>query len=138
MPDSLAIAQQKRLMLVDDEVDIVTVLRESFTNHGFEVCDYTDPRQALADFKASYYDVIILDIRMPWISGFELYQEIKKIDGNARICFFTAYSESEDIFKKTIQSVDPKALFVTKPISPKQLVEVINKILLARTPRLDT
>jgi DNA-binding NtrC family response regulator len=127
--DSPSRSELKRIMLVDDEADIITVIGQRFIDYGFEVYAYTDPRLALADFRANYYDVIILDIRMHWIGGFELYQEIKKIDHKSRICFFTAYLESESVFRNTIQSVDPMAAFVTKPISPIRLMEIVNNIL---------
>jgi DNA-binding response OmpR family regulator len=68
----------KRIMVVDDEHDLTLFYRMSLEYHGFEVEVFNDPSQALSNFKTYYYDLIILDIKMPNMDGFELYKEIKK------------------------------------------------------------
>jgi DNA-binding response OmpR family regulator len=69
----------KRIMVVDDESDLILFYRMSLEYYGFEVETFNDPRKALSSFKPDYHDLIILDIKMPHIDGFELYQELKKI-----------------------------------------------------------
>jgi DNA-binding response OmpR family regulator len=68
----------KRIMVVDDEHDLTLFYRMSLEYYGFEVETYNDPRNALSNFKPDYYDLIILDIKMPGMDGFELYKEIKE------------------------------------------------------------
>ena len=84
---------------------------------------------ALKNYRVGIYDLLILDIKMPKMDGFELYDEIKKRDDNAKICFLTA---SEMYYKNSriekYYSLD-KDLFIQKPIANKDLVEEINKML---------
>ena len=67
--------------------------------HGFKVNSFNDPQEALAKFEPGLYDLVILDINMPKMDGFELYHEIKKKDNNSKVCFLTAselyYNELE-------------------------------------------
>jgi len=58
------------------------------------------PQTALTNFKAEYYDLILLDVKMPEMNGLELYQEINKIDEKAKACFLTAYEEFYDTLRK--------------------------------------
>src|ERR1051325_5221928 len=119
----------KKVMLVDDEPDVISVLEIVLEENGFEVDSFTDPIAALKNYRVGIYDLLILDIKMPKMDGFELYDEIKKIDDNAKICFLTAsemyYMNSR---KEKYCSLD-KDLFIQKPIANEDLVEEINKIL---------
>ena len=65
-------------MLVDDEPDITSTLKIGLQDNGFEVDTFNDPIEVLSNFKAGSYDLIILDIKMPKMNGFELYKEIEK------------------------------------------------------------
>jgi DNA-binding response OmpR family regulator len=62
----------------------------SLEYYGFEVETYNEPKKALSNFKPDYYDLIILDIKMPGMDGFELHGKIKEIDPNVKTCFLTA------------------------------------------------
>src|SRR5215208_7491530 len=85
--------KKKRILLVDDESDITISLSMALVEYGFEVDSYNDPLAALSNFKPSYYDLVILDIKMPVMNGFELLREIKKVDESVKVCFLTALSE---------------------------------------------
>jgi len=119
----------KKVMLVDDEADVISVLKVVLEENGFEVDTFEDPIVALKSYRAGVYDLLILDIKMPEMDGFELYDQIKKIDDNAKVCFLTA---SEMYYKNSRKekycSLD-KDLFIQKPIANEDLVEEINKIL---------
>jgi len=119
----------KKLMVVDDETDVISVLGIVLEENGFEVDTFEDPIVALKSYRAGVYDLLILDIKMPEMDGFELYDQIKKIDDNAKVCFLTA---SEMYYKNSRKekycSLD-KDLFIQKPIANEDLVEEINKIL---------
>lgn len=78
---------------MNDEPDNCLVLKIVLQKTGFLVDYYYNPILALDEFKSNFYDLIILDIQMPDINGFQLYREIKNRDINAKICFLTA-SES--------------------------------------------
>ena len=122
-------SKTKKVMLVDDETDIISVLGIVLEENGFEVDTFEDPIVALKSYRAGVYDLLILDIKMPKMDGFELYDQIKKIDDNAKVCFLTA---SEMYYKNSRKekycSLD-KNLFIQKPIANEDLVEEINKIL---------
>jgi DNA-binding response OmpR family regulator len=57
---------------------------------GFEVQTYEDPTVALSRFEPNSFDLVIIDIKMPQMNGYELYREIKKRDSDVKICFLTA------------------------------------------------
>src|SRR5918911_2079323 len=118
-----------KVMIVDDEPDVISVLEIVLKDNGFEVDSFTDPIAALKNYRVGIYDLLILDIKMPKMDGLELYDEIKKRDDNTKICFLTAsemYYKNSRIEKYC--SLD-KDLFIQKPITNEDLVEEINKIL---------
>jgi DNA-binding response OmpR family regulator len=114
-----------RVAVVDDEPDITTVLKRGLEQHGFTVDSFNDPQIALANFKPNYYDLMILDIRMPKLNGFDLYREIRKRDGHTKVCFLTAFEIYYEEFRKMFPTIDVKA-FVRKPVSISALVKQIN------------
>ncbi len=69
---------KQKILIVDDESDITSALKIYLELQGFQVDAFTDPADALARFKAGFYHLLILDIKMPEMNGFELYKEIKK------------------------------------------------------------
>ena len=71
-----------KLMAVDDDCDITLTLKRSFEQRGFSMDVYNDPIEALVNFKPNYYDLLLLDVKMPKMNGFELFQEINKMDRN--------------------------------------------------------
>ena len=123
--------KNKRILLVDDESDVTMVLTFALEDYGFEVESYNDPLVALSNFKPNYYDLAILDIKMPEMNGFELLREIRKEDENLRICFLTALTELKD-HMSDINELSPafvKDGIIRKPISNEDLLNNINRIL---------
>ena len=129
-----------RVLVVDDEPDIITLFELALRDSGFEVDSFNDPSAALSNFKPCYYDLVILDIKMPKINGFELCAEMKKIDDQIKICFLTAGEMYYDIFRlgknqRLQEEVQEKYCklnndrFLQKPISNGDLVKNLNKIL---------
>jgi DNA-binding response OmpR family regulator len=120
---------KKRVLVVDDEPDISLILKMVLEDSGFEVHSFEDPISALNSFEVGLYDLLILDIKMPEMDGFELYHEIRKKDNKVKICFLTA---SEMYYKKMrneeFSSLN-KDLFIQKPIENEELIKEINKIL---------
>src|SRR6476646_11947058 len=78
-----------RIMLVDDEPDINAALSVVLKREGYDVDTFENPFIALEKLKPGIYGLIILDVKMPQMDGFELYREIKKVDRKAKICFLT-------------------------------------------------
>lgn len=122
----------KRILVVDDEPDLTQVSTMALEYHGFKVDSFNDPQEALSKFKPGLYDLIILDIKMPKMDGFELYHEIKKKDNNAKVCFLTASELYYEEFRKKEYCALDRNLFIQKPIDNEDLVKEINKRLKKR------
>ena len=116
---------QNRIMIVDDEQDIARLFAISLERNGFIVDVFNDPLSALSNYKADIYDLLLLDIRMPGMSGFELYQKIKSKDDKANVCFITAYEESINDFKRLFPNLGEVDCFVRKPIEMHDLVKIV-------------
>jgi CheY-like chemotaxis protein len=83
--------RNKRILIVDDEPDITFTLRTILEENGFKEVDvFNDPLLALHDFKSGVYNLLITDIAMPRMDGFELYKQIKNIDTRIKVVFMTA------------------------------------------------
>lgn len=115
----------KRILVVDDEPDITTSIKTGLEKKGFEVHAYNEPLKALSDFKPDQYDLLLIDIRMPKMNGFELYREIKKKSSDVKICFFTAFEVYYEEFRKMFPNLEVKC-FIRKPITINDLVAHIN------------
>ena len=92
-----------RILLVDDEVDITMVYTMGLQDNGFKVDAFNDPLQALLDFKSGIYSLVLIDYKMPKMNGFELYQEIRKVDTKVKVCFITAFDVYHGDIKKEFQ-----------------------------------
>ena len=122
--------KKKRILLVDDESDITASLNMALVDYGFEVESYNDPLAALSNFKPSYYDLVILDVKMPEMSGLQLYRELEKIQSQIKVCFITAAGET--CYEPLTEGAEEyyrihKDMFLQKPFSNKKLVEEIKK-----------
>ena len=78
--------------MVDDDPDITLTYSLALEDSGYIVDTYNDPLVALTRFKPNFYDLLLLDVRMPQMNGLELYEQIKKMDANARVCFISAFN----------------------------------------------
>jgi DNA-binding response OmpR family regulator len=120
---------QKRILVVDDEADLTMLCRLALEYHGFKVDTFNDPQRALSNYKPSYYDLVILDITMPKMDGFQLYDEIKKKDQKAKICFLTASELYYEEFREKEYNAIDKTLFIQKPIENELLLNEVNRLI---------
>ena len=120
---------QKRILAVDDEPDLTMICSLALQYHGFKVDTFNDSQEALSNFKPDYYDLVIIDIKMPKMDGFELYDKIKKKDDKVKICFLTASELYYEEFRKKEYSALDKNLFLKKPIDNDGLLKEVNKIM---------
>ena len=118
-----------RILLVDDELDINTVVKKGLERVGYKVRAFNNPLDALSKFEAGSYDVALLDIRMPSMNGFELYKKLREIDSKIKVCFITAFEMYEEEFKKLFPSYEVRC-FIKKPIKLTDLIVEIEKIFL--------
>lgn len=117
--------RNKRILIVDDEKDITDTFKMALEHQeGFEVITYNDPEKALSQFKENWFDLLLLDVKMPKMSGFELYRRLKEIDSKPKVCFITAFEVYYDEFKRVFPNLDVKC-FLRKPISISDLVEQV-------------
>jgi len=113
-----------RILVVDDEADITLTFTKALKENGFEVNSFNDPEKALSSFKPDYYDLLLLDIRMPIMDGFKLYKKLKEKDSGAKVCFITAYEAYYTTLKKDHPSLEI-GCFIHKPISVTDLVKEV-------------
>jgi two-component system, OmpR family, response regulator ChvI len=114
-----------RILLVDDEIDIASLFKLALESSGLVVDLYNDPLTALLNYKADMYDLLLLDIRMPGMSGFQLYQKIKDVDSKVQVCFITAYDEYLRELKKLYPSLEEVDCFLRKPIELDRLIKIV-------------
>jgi CheY-like chemotaxis protein len=123
---------KRKILVVDDEPDNTSIFTMSLEDVGFEVDAFTDPLLALSKFKSDHkkYDLLILDIKMPDMNGFELYEEIRKIDNKVKTCFLTAYGEgyTEEFGRRFSSSTNVS--FIRKPIRVDDLVKKVNEMMM--------
>jgi DNA-binding response OmpR family regulator len=122
-------SERNRILVVDDESDLTLFYRMSLEYHGFEVETFNDSREALSNFKPNYYDLAILDIKMPNMDGFELYRKIKEIDPNVKVCFLTASELYYQEFREKEYNALDKGLFIRKPIGNDELIKEIKRLI---------
>jgi two-component system response regulator ChvI len=116
-------------MAVDDEGDIVRVFKSGLERAGFQVDVHDDPEEALRAFRPGMYDMLLLDIRMPGMSGFELYEKLKKRDERVRVCFLSAFETYDKKIASAFPDLDEVNCFLKKPIAIEDLVKRIAAVL---------
>ena len=122
----------KRIMIVDasDNVNLTfrIVLRES--DKRLRVESFNDPVEALREFRPDFYHLVIIDILMPKMNGFELYNRLKKLDSNVKICFMTTGSEIflREFAKEAFPELDLNC-FIRKPIANEDLLKRVQEVL---------
>ncbi|MGI0050759.1 MAG: response regulator [Nitrososphaeraceae archaeon] len=121
-----------RIMVVDDERDILSIVKRGLeSKNRFQVEIFIDAESALTSLKENsneYYDLVLTDIRMPKINGFELYRRIKESNPSMKIVFITAFEINKEEFSKVIPSLDVVD-FISKPVSMSTLISKLNSIL---------
>ncbi len=122
---------KKRILIVDEEKDIGLTFESILGNYGFDIDYFADPDVALEQFKPNLYDLVILDINLPKINGFELYNQLKSKDSNIKTLFITALSsvESYNTHYSKVFPLKGKRHFMAKPVSKKELLEQVYSLI---------
>jgi two-component SAPR family response regulator len=122
----------KRILIVDDDTDSLASFKfgieiaTKIGNKRITVDAYNDPRKALLDFRPNFYDLLLIDINMPYIDGFQLSERILDIDINVKICFMSA----GEINRNALREIHPSislGCFIKKPVTIDYLVARIMK-----------
>jgi len=112
------------VLVVDDEKDITDVLKRGLSLKGIDVDAFSDPLEALAEFKPGSYNFVVMDIRMPRMNGFELYRAIRSQDANVRVYLLSAYDNLQNEVNAML-SADSLVGFLRKPISYSDLAKLL-------------
>jgi DNA-binding response OmpR family regulator len=118
----------RKILIVDDEPNIVMSLEYTFKKNNFEVFIARDGQEALEILQNQLPDVIILDVMMPLVDGFETLEQIKKNERlqHCKVMFLSAKNKESDIEKGMALGADA---YLTKPFSIKKVVEQVNQLL---------
>jgi DNA-binding response OmpR family regulator len=124
----------KKILVVDDESDICLTFATMLEGNGFVVDTFDDPLLALQDFRKDFYDLLILDIKMKKMNGFDLYKEIRTVDNKVKVCFLTANKSIFGAFMDVLSELKEKSeiqenQFIQKPIGCEELIKIINEII---------
>ena len=107
-------------------------IKNILEDNGFAADTFNDPILALNNYKVNFYDLVILDIKMPKINGFELYIKIREQDPKSKICFLTAITTFNEDFRKTRLALGKtinEDYFIQKPIKIQDLVKKLTSIM---------
>ena len=113
-----------RILLVDNDPDISLAFKIGLEDNGFVVDTFDDPQIASSNFKDGLYDLLLLDIKMPKMTGIEFYQQMKEIDKKVKVCFITASEVYyyKEITKELFPMLGVRRL-IRKPIKIEDLVK---------------
>ncbi len=120
-----------KILVVDDEQDIVFTLKTILNEAGFSVDAFTNPSVAFEMFRPEKYELIILDIRMPGINGFELYMKLLEQDSSIKVLFLTAVNEFSMYakFKSSVSPMSGKRYYLQKPVDLTKLLQRVDDML---------
>jgi len=127
--------RKTRLLIVEDEIAIRTGLTDLFVFHGYEVEAAADGREGLRKALAGGYDLLLVDVMLPGVDGFEICNRVRAADPEQPIVMLTAKTSDEDIVRGLTLGADD---YVAKPFSVTQLVLRVQAVLRrARTVQED-
>jgi len=122
----------KRILIVDDDPDITLTFKSGIEdnnnsskhNKRIEVITYNEPLKALSEFKPDFYDLLLVDINMPEMNGFELCEKILKVDINVKVCFVSAGGVNREAIREIYPAIS-FGCFIRKPVTIDYLVNRI-------------
>ena len=124
----------KQILIVDDNPDITITLKKALeeenrnNNNGisFQVNAYNDPVLALTEFGPDYYDLLLVDINMPKMNGFEFSTKILEIDINPRICYMSSGLINQEALREQYPTLGV-GCFIKKPVTVENLVRRVKE-----------
>ena len=129
---NVIITMTKKILLIDDEPDLTYTIKKILEDNEFEVDEFNDSILALDNYQTNFYDLVILDIKMPKMDGFELYIKLREKDPKVKICFLTASEMYYEKFRKTRSEfgrIIEEECFIQKPIKSEDLIRKLEDIM---------
>jgi DNA-binding response OmpR family regulator len=119
----------KKVLVLDDEFDIVALLKHSLQKHGYHVFGFTDPLLALEHFmlNSKGYSLVISDVRMPVMNGFEFIKKIREILPSIKIFLMSAFDINDNQYSKMLLPLKIDG-YIQKPISLKEVMHIVQKM----------
>ena len=121
-----------KILIIDDEPDITYTIKNILEDNGLAADTFNDPILALNNYKPYFYDLVILDIKMPKMDGFELYTKIREKDPKVKICFLTAIAAFNEEFRKirlALGKTINEDYFIQKPVEMEDLLKKLTSIM---------
>jgi DNA-binding response OmpR family regulator len=120
----------KRILIVDDDPDITFTFKKAFDEANrisgnkisFHVNTYNDPLVALSEFKPDFYDLLLVDINMPKMNGFDFCVKVFEVDINPRVCFMSSELINQEALREQYSSLSI-GCFIRKPVTIENLVK---------------
>ena len=118
----------KSILVVDDEFDIVNIIKQVLQKQGFTTYAFTDPLLALEHLKTNSksYGLVLVDVRMPAMNGFELVKKIKSMHPTIKILLMSAFEFNDIELSRALTSIKIDG-YIQKPVSTKELINIIEK-----------
>jgi DNA-binding response OmpR family regulator len=117
------------ILIVDDEHDILQLYKQYLSGHPLNIEVFADPVQLLgrlAQVDPSYYDLAIIDVKMPKINGFQLYQILTALKPNIKTLFVSALDYAGDVLSG-LRGIDKEEDFIKKPVSRETFLCAVNR-----------
>lgn len=117
----------KKILACDDEKNIVRLIQVNLERHGFDVITAYDGKEALHKVLHEHPDLVVLDVMMPYMDGFEVLQNLRRhaVTRDIPVIMLTAKAQDADVFKGWQSGVD---CYLTKPFNPAELVSFVKRI----------
>ena len=115
----------KKILVADDE-DILRILITDTLEDDFKIEEAEDGKEALQKIRDNDYDLIVLDYMMPYLTGLEVLEEVRKDGNDTRVLMLTAKAQDADREQAILKGAD---YFMSKPFSPMELLKLVEKIL---------
>jgi two-component system alkaline phosphatase synthesis response regulator PhoP/two-component system response regulator VicR len=117
----------KKILAVDDEKHIVRLVQVNLERQGYEVITASDGREALQKVEEERPDLVVLDVMMPYMDGFEVLQHLRRNPSTRDIpvIMLTAKAQDADVFRGWQSGVD---CYLTKPFNPMELISFVKRI----------
>jgi CheY-like chemotaxis protein len=130
-PENPNVNNNRRILIVDDDADIAKFFKLALERAGFITDVSNNPVSTLNNYKKGTYDLLLLDVNMPQMTGYELYKKISKIESEVKVCFITAFEEYYSEFRREFPNLNELQCYIKKPVGMDYLINAVKS-------RLDT